>query len=99
MLDCKGCRRKVKYTNSLVNADSFYGNFTNTTFQKNPIPHLTRIMKQKFLHLRGFYWILYEVTYLRQNLGNRKKGLGVVKRSNDLKMNSQQDFKVLTQLQ
>ena len=31
-----------KYTNSLVNADSFYPNFTNTTFQKIPIPHLTR---------------------------------------------------------
>ena len=38
------------YTNSLVNADSFYANFTNTTFQKIPIPHLTRTMKQKFLH-------------------------------------------------
>ena len=25
-----------KYTNSLVNADSFYANFTNTTFQKEP---------------------------------------------------------------
>ena len=30
------------YTNSLVNADSFYTNFANTTFQKNPIPHWTR---------------------------------------------------------
>ena len=38
------------YTNSLVNADSFYANFNNTTFQKVPIPHLTRPMKQKFLH-------------------------------------------------
>ena len=46
--------RKVEmakdYTNSLVNADLFYANFTNTTFQKIPIPHLTRTMKQKFLH-------------------------------------------------
>ena len=25
---------KYKYTNSLVNADLFYANFTNTTFQK-----------------------------------------------------------------
>ena len=38
------------YTNSLDNADSFYAKFTNTTFQKIPIPHLTRTMKQKFLH-------------------------------------------------
>ena len=40
----------LQYTNSLVNADSFYANFTNTTFQKIPIPHLTRTMKRKFLH-------------------------------------------------
>ena len=33
---------QMKYTNSLVNADSFYTNFTNTTFQKISIPHLTR---------------------------------------------------------
>ena len=37
-------------TNSLVNADSLYANFSNTTFQKVPIPHLKRPMKQKFLH-------------------------------------------------
>ena len=41
---------KTMYTNSLVNADLFYENFTNTTFQKIPIPHLTHIMKQKFLY-------------------------------------------------
>ena len=58
------------YTNSLVNTDSFYMNFTNTTFQKIPIPHLTRTMKQKFLHLHEFYLILYEVTYLVRNLVN-----------------------------
>ena len=28
------------YTNSLVNADLFYVNFTNMTFQKIPIPHM-----------------------------------------------------------
>ena len=38
------------YTKSLVNINSFYTNFTNTHFQKDPIPHLTRTMKQKFLH-------------------------------------------------
>ena len=38
------------YTKSLVNMNSFYTNFTNTHFQKVPIPHLTRTMKQKFLH-------------------------------------------------
>ena len=41
--------KNLKYTNSLVNAGSFYTNFPNTTFQKIPIPHLTRPMKQKFL--------------------------------------------------
>ena len=30
---------RKQYTNSLVNADSFYANFTNTTFQKIPITH------------------------------------------------------------
>ena len=42
--------RKVEmakdYTNSLVNADLFYANFTN---KRNPIPRLTRTMKQKVL--------------------------------------------------
>ena len=42
--------KNLNYTNTLVNADSFYANFTNTTFQKIIIPHLTRTMKQKFLH-------------------------------------------------
>ena len=40
------------YTNSLVNTDSFYANFTHTTFQKIPIPHLTHTMKQKFLSIK-----------------------------------------------
>ena len=31
------------YTKSLVNANLFYVNFTNTTFQKIPIPNLTRM--------------------------------------------------------
>ena len=38
------------YTKSLFNTNSFYTNFTNTHFEKVPIPHLTRTMKQKFLH-------------------------------------------------
>ena len=45
------------YTNFLDNVDSFYEKFTNTPFQKIPIPHLTRMlyyntrnMKQTFLH-------------------------------------------------
>ena len=38
------------YTNSLVNMDSFYTYFTNTTFQKIPIPYLTRAMTQKVLY-------------------------------------------------
>ena len=39
---------------SVVNRDSFYTNFTNKTFQKIPIPHLTCAMKLKFLHWNGF---------------------------------------------
>ena len=46
--------RIIIYTNSLVNADSFYANFTNTTFQKEPrymyltrIPSLTRSASEK----------------------------------------------------
>ena len=30
-------REGEKGTNSLVNADSFYANFTNTTFEKKPL--------------------------------------------------------------
>ena len=37
-------------TKSLVNTNLFYTNFTNMHFQKFPIPHLTRTMKQKFHH-------------------------------------------------
>ena len=33
------------YTKSLVNAYFFYANFANMTFQKIPIPHLTRTME------------------------------------------------------
>ena len=43
-----GCFRN--YTNSLINADSFYANSKNTTFQNIPIPHLKRTLKQNFLH-------------------------------------------------
>ena len=38
------------YTESLVNTNLVYTNFTNTHFQKDPIPHLTRTMEQEFLH-------------------------------------------------
>ena len=44
-----------KYTSTLVDEESFYANFTNTTFQKIPVPHLTRAMKQKTLHQRGSF--------------------------------------------
>ena len=43
-------RNLLMYTKSLVNTNLFNTNFTNTHFQKVPIPHLTRTMKQKFLH-------------------------------------------------
>ena len=42
--------KKLRYTNSLVNADSFYSDLTNSTFQKIPISCLTQTMKHKFLH-------------------------------------------------
>ena len=38
------------YTKSLVNTNLVNTNFTYSHFQKVPIPHLTRTMKQKFLH-------------------------------------------------
>ena len=47
----------LKYTKSLVNMNSFYTNFTNTHFQKVPIPHLTRTMKQKFFHFNLLTWL------------------------------------------
>ena len=62
--------KEIKYTKSLVNTNLVNTNFTNTHFQKIPIPHLTRTMKQKFLHQHEFYLILYKVTYLTQNLVN-----------------------------
>ena len=43
------------------------------TFQKIPIPHLSCTMKQKFLHYRGFCWILYEVTYTKHNFFQEPK--------------------------
>ena len=46
----QGDQFSLLYTNSLVNADLFYANFTNTSFQKIPIPHLTCTMTQKVLH-------------------------------------------------
>ena len=46
------------YTISLVNANLFYANFTNLTFQKIPIPHLTSTMKQKI----SLTCILHHVT-------------------------------------
>ena len=49
----------INYTNSLANADCFYANFTNTTFQKIPIPHLTHTMKQKFLHYHTVLILFY----------------------------------------
>ena len=39
------------YTNSLVNGDSFYANFTSTTFQKIPIPHLTRTKGSRLMRI------------------------------------------------
>ena len=44
------CNVFKMYTNSLVTTDLFYANFTKTTFQNIPIPHLTPTMKQRVLH-------------------------------------------------
>ena len=43
------------YTKSLVNTNSVYTNFTNTHFQKVPIPHLTRTMQQNIPKLTRIY--------------------------------------------
>ena len=59
------------YTNSLVNADSFYANIINTTFQKEPrymylmrIPSLTHTQSTYFSHYAKFalsknIWSIY----------------------------------------
>ena len=44
------CVRYLDLDNNFSNPDSFYENFTNTTFRKIPIPHLTPPMRQKFFH-------------------------------------------------
>ena len=44
------------YTNSF---NSFYANFSNTRFQKVPSPHLKLTIKQKFLHLDAFLFMIY----------------------------------------
>ena len=59
-----GVRKATKYTKSLVNTNSFYKNFTNRHFQKVPIPHLTRTMKQKFLHPEPKVALTKELVYL-----------------------------------
>ena len=63
---------KLIYTNSLVNADTFYANFTNTTFQKITIPHLTRTMKQKVLQYLDLFhqlWLLITINLLNVIFG------------------------------
>ena len=60
--------KKDEDTNSLVNTDSFYANFTNTTFQKISICHLTQPMKQTFLHFKFPFFCL--ITCLTQFLAN-----------------------------
>ena len=39
-----------KFNGTVYTKTKFYTNFTNMHFQNIPIPHLTRTMKQKFLH-------------------------------------------------
>ena len=63
------------YTNSLVNADSFYANFTNTTFQKEPrymyltqIPSLTHTKKS---------WV-YTLNLKKIQVPNLKKNKGLL---------------------
>ena len=58
------------YTKSLVNTNSFYTNFTNTHFQKVPISHLTRTMKQKVLHKCNFSFHVLLLTCLTRFLLN-----------------------------
>ena len=52
------------------NADSFYKNITNTTFQKIPIPHLTHISRNSFTNMYfascSINWFYF--TWLKRNL-------------------------------
>ena len=60
-----------KYTNSLVNVDLFYANFTNTVFQKIPILHLTNNMKKNPSLKRillDFVWTFCILTWITQSL-------------------------------
>ena len=62
-----------RYNNSLVSADSFYANFTNTTFQKIPIPHLKcKYYETEISSLTRILLDLYELIPL--NLVNTKLG-------------------------
>ena len=63
----------TEYSNSLVNADSFYANFNNKTFQKIHIPHLTNTMKQNFpllMRITNFFINIFPLTCLMQFLVN-----------------------------
>ena len=56
----------MKYTNSLVNADSFYANFTNTTFKKIPIPHLNFMFSKKATKIDKIFTVNLTLTTQRQ---------------------------------
>ena len=67
------------YNNSSVNTNLIYANFTNTQFEKVPIPHLAWTMK---LVNKWKYEIMLLITWLRENLVSRTKssmnqGVGV----------------------
>ena len=56
------------YTKSLVNADSFYTNFANTTFQKISVSHLTEIPSLTWII--SFFINRFPLTCLKQFLVN-----------------------------
>ena len=50
----------MTYINSLINADLFYTNINNTTFQQIPIPHLTRtIYETEIPSLTRIFFLSY----------------------------------------
>ena len=68
------------YTNSFFNANSFYVNFTNMTFQKIPIPHLTCMYYDSF-SIANFasccMSLLWLTQYFRRKKSSVNQGAGL----------------------
>ena len=66
----------LEYTKSLVNTKSFYANFTNTHFQKIPIPYLTRTMKPR-IYKEGLTERAIILCKLNKSLLESSKSVGI----------------------